>query len=62
MFQQFSGINVLMFFSTTLLNSAVPTLTGQQISLLINSVNFVTGFGGMALLNYFGRKTLMVFG
>lgn len=58
-FQQLTGINVIMFYSTTIFKNAgfeASTITG-----LVGIVNFAATLVGMVLLGNFGRKTLMFF-
>jgi len=58
MFQQFTGINVIMFFSNTIFSN-VGTLSSAQLTGLVGFVNFFTTLIGMALLSCAGRKTIM---
>ena len=57
-FQQMTGINVIMFYSNTIFkNAGVPATT---VTGLVGIVNFVSTLIGMVFLGYFGRKTLML--
>lgn len=60
-FQQLTGINVVMFYSSTIFNN-LQGFTANGITALIGGVNFASTFLGMILLGYLGRKTLMFFG
>lgn len=55
-FQQLTGINVIMFYSTNLFDVAFAT----KGAAIINVANFVATVGGMGLLSIAGRKTLML--
>lgn len=62
-FQQLTGINVIMFYSNTVFKSSDPNekgLSATTITGIVGLVNFVTTFGGMALLAKFGRRTIML--
>jgi len=60
MFQQLTGINVIMFYSNSILsNAGMPPSTA---TLLVGLVNMLATVGGMGLLSKFGRKQLMVWG
>ena len=61
-FQQFTGINAVMFYSGQLFvpDPEDSSLTPAQASCIINWSNFLATIGGCILLNYFGRRTLMV--
>ena len=58
-FQQFTGINVIMFYSNTIFKKGT-SLSGDTITALVGSVNFVTTLIGMWLLSLAGRKTIML--
>ena len=60
-FQQWTGINAVIFYSAQLFGSTDGSgLSGTQVTVMINGANFVAALGGSILLGYFGRKTLMV--
>jgi len=57
-FQQLTGINVVIFYSNTIFKNAgyaPATITG-----LIGIVNFLTTFGGLVLLSLFGRRSVSI--
>lgn len=58
-FQQFTGINVIMFYSNTIFKKGT-SLSSDTITALVGSVNFVTTLIGMWLLSLAGRKTIML--
>lgn len=57
-FQQLTGINVIMFYSNILFKGL--SMTNTTITLLIGIVNFLATLVGLSLLICFGRKTLML--
>lgn len=60
MFQQLTGINVIMFYSNSILkNAGMPP---SSATLLVGILNVLATCGGMGLLSKFGRKQLMVWG
>ena len=60
-FQQWTGINAVIFYSAQLFGSDDGSgLSPTQVTVMINGANFLSAFGGSVLLGYFGRKTLMV--
>ncbi|KAJ1673947.1 Bifunctional purine biosynthesis protein PurH, partial [Spiromyces aspiralis] len=65
-FQQFSGINAVIFFSTKIIDAAkhsdphnLPTVS-QIIAFSISAVAVVFTVVGMVLISFFGRRTLML--
>ena len=59
-FQQLTGINVIMFYSTKIFQKANLSLSAQSITGLVGGVNFITTFGGLILLSLAGRRTIML--
>jgi hypothetical protein len=57
-FQQLTGINVIMFYSNILFKGL--SLTNTTITALIGVVNFLATIVGLTLLICAGRKTLML--
>ena len=56
MFQQLSGINIIIFYSAELFKSHPA-----KGSTLVNSANCLSAVAGALMLNHFGRKTLLAF-
>lgn len=59
-FQQLAGINVIDFYSGTILIGL--DLTVNEVNLLVGAVTLVSTCIGVTLLDCFGRRTLMVVG
>ncbi|KAJ2804808.1 Bifunctional purine biosynthesis protein PurH [Coemansia furcata] len=66
-FQQFCGINAVIFYSTSIINRStggspadIPTLA-QILSFIISVAALVFTFIGMVLGAYLGRRTLLMF-
>lgn len=57
-FQQLSGINVLIFYSANIFIQLGKS--GAVGASIVNFANFVGALVGMALLTKFGRKTLLI--
>lgn len=55
---------MIMFYSNTVFQSSDPnaknSLSATTITGIVGVVNFVTTFGGMALLSKFGRRPIML--
>ena len=56
-FQQLTGINVIMFYSNLVFKGL--TITNTMITALVGIVNFVASIFGLLFLAFAGRKTLM---
>ena len=61
MFQQGTGINMLMLYSGTILTSSLK-MSANNINALSGGISCACAFVGLILLNFFGRKTIMVVG
>ena len=59
-FNSTTGIDVFMMYSNTVFKKA--GLSATTITGLVGVVNFVTTLIGMTLLNYFGRRPIMLYG
>ena len=60
-FQQWTGINAVIFYSANLFGSDDGSgLSPTQVTVMINGANFLSAAGGAVLLGFFGRKTLML--
>ena len=57
-FQQLTGINVIMFYSNILFKGL--SMSSTTVTALIGIVNFLATLVGLSLLYCFGRKTLML--
>ena len=56
-FQQLSGINVVIFYSSFIMNQT--GLPPNYITALVGFVNFITVFPTIYLFKRFGRRTLL---
>ena len=56
-FQQLTGINVIMFYSNLVFKGL--TITNTMITAVVGIVNFVGSIFGLLFLAFAGRKTLM---
>jgi len=52
-----TGINIIMFYSNTIF--ANTGMDPSFVTALVGGVNFVSTLGGMGLLGFFGRKSIM---
>lgn len=59
LFQQLSGINAVMYYSTPILTAVNPT-SAQKVSLFMTLVNLVMTFPAVFLIDRVGRRTLLV--
>lgn len=61
MFQQFTGINAIIFYSNLIFESSDGSgMSTVTLTFMLNTVNFFATFGGMYLLSKAGRKTILV--
>ncbi|KAG5877579.1 hypothetical protein JTB14_003730 [Gonioctena quinquepunctata] len=58
-FQQFSGINFLIFYSTRIFEESGSTLKESYCTVIIGVVNFISTFIATALIDRLGRKILL---
>ena len=58
-FQQLSGINVLIFYSSTIFENVGKS--GAVGAAIVNGANLVSALIGSVMLGLYGRKTLLVF-
>ncbi|GAA6020365.1 hypothetical protein JCM11491_000326 [Sporobolomyces phaffii] len=59
LFQQFSGINAVMFYSVTILTAVNPA-SAKATALFVTVVNLVMTFPAVYLIDRVGRRTLVV--
>lgn len=59
-FQQFSGINYFIFYSTKIFNQIGQN--GALATLILNTSNWIAGFLAIVTINNYGRKTNFVLG
>lgn len=60
-FQQFSGINAVIFFAEVIFKAAGSTLAPKYCSIIIGVVQVLMTFGAAILVERAGRKVLLVF-
>lgn len=60
-FQQLSGINYFFYYSTLLFNNA-GIKDPYSAAIILSTVNFVATFGGIYLVERFGRRTCLLYG
>eukprot|EP00122_Pirum_gemmata_P021567 Pgem_evm1s20084 len=60
--QQFSGINAIIFYSTSVFQSANTGLSAEATTVLTMGINSLAGFCGFFLLAYTGRKGALLLG
>ena len=58
--QQLTGINVIFFYSNLIFSEL--SMSATSITAMIGIINFIVTCIGLVLLQYFGRRTLMLFG
>jgi Na+/melibiose symporter-like transporter len=54
-----TGINIVMYYNTTILGSALQDVKSTKITALVGFVNCVTVFPTLYLFKKFGRKVLL---
>ena len=60
--QQMTGINAIIFYSTFIFTDDEDVyMSGNVATVIVMGVNMVTAIIAFPLLNYFGRRTLMIF-
>ncbi|GAA5880494.1 hypothetical protein JCM3774_000627 [Rhodotorula dairenensis] len=59
LFQQLSGINAVMYYSTSILTAVNPT-SAQSVSLFMTFVNLIMTFPAIFLIDRVGRRSLLV--
>ncbi|BGP23596.1 MFS glucose transporter [Rhodotorula toruloides] len=58
-FQQFSGINAVMYYSTSILTAVNPA-SAKTVSLLVTLVNLIMTFPAIFLIDRLGRRSLLL--
>lgn len=61
LFQQFSGINAVIFYSQEIFISAGTTLDGSTCSIIIGIMNFAATFIATILIDRLGRKVNIIY-
>lgn len=59
LFQQFSGINAVIFYAQSIFKSAGSTMDDSQGPIIIGCVNFIATFVATMLIDRLGRKALL---
>ncbi|XP_061399774.1 facilitated trehalose transporter Tret1 isoform X1 [Musca vetustissima] len=58
-FQQFSGINAVIFYTVQIFKDAGSTIDGNICTIIVGIVNFAATFIGIVLIDRLGRKILL---
>ncbi|KMY93023.1 facilitated trehalose transporter Tret1-1 isoform X1 [Drosophila simulans] len=58
-FQQFSGINAVIFYTVQIFKDAGSTIDGNLCTIIVGIVNFLATFIGIVLIDRAGRKILL---
>lgn len=58
-FQQFSGINAVIFYTVQIFKDAGSTIDGNICTIIVGMVNFVATFIATALIDRLGRKVCL---
>lgn len=61
-FQQFSGINAVMFYTVNIFNSAAPSIDSNIATVIVGVVQVVFTCVAAVLMDRMGRKALLVIG
>nr|ARI45056.1 trehalose transporter [Leptinotarsa decemlineata] len=59
LFQQFSGINAILFYTTKIFKESVSSLDENVCTVIVGVVNFVSTFVATILIDKLGRKILL---
>ncbi|GAA6055935.1 hypothetical protein JCM3770_005602 [Rhodotorula araucariae] len=59
LFQQFSGINAVMYYSTSILTAVNPS-SAKMVSLYVTLVNLIMTFPAIYLIDRLGRRSLLL--
>ncbi|XP_060519671.1 facilitated trehalose transporter Tret1-2 homolog [Cylas formicarius] len=59
-FQQFSGINAVLFYSEQIFQNAGSSLSGEYCAMIVGVVQLISCVLTASLANVFGRRTLLV--
>ncbi|KAH8325133.1 hypothetical protein KR074_002730, partial [Drosophila pseudoananassae] len=60
-FQQFSGINAVIFYTVSIFKEAGTTIDSYVCTIIVGVVNFMATFAASALIDRIGRKILLHF-
>lgn len=59
LFQQFSGINAVIFYTVTIFQQAGSTIDENLCTIIVGAVNFLSTFVATVLIDRLGRKVLL---
>ncbi|RDA83252.1 hypothetical protein CP532_4504 [Ophiocordyceps camponoti-leonardi (nom. inval.)] len=60
MFQQLTGANFFFYFGTVIFRSV--SISSFVTQIILNAINFVSAFGGLYLVEYYGRRPSLILG
>jgi len=60
--QQLTGANYFFYFGATLFSSSGASINGFQAQVILNAVNFICTFGGIYVMQRFGRRWPLIIG
>ncbi|PFH55856.1 hypothetical protein XA68_17508 [Ophiocordyceps unilateralis] len=60
MFQQMTGANFFFYFGTVIFRSV--SISSFVTQIILNAINFVSAFGGLYLVEYYGRRPSLIIG